>query len=476
MKAANYDNPLVQAFYEKVVPSLVFVASTNVATGQTSMGTATVVAHSGDADEGFIPYLATAGHLLPTLDTQTMFRLSRCSFDDPANPTSRTAEFSIPLEGSTNKSPGFIKIGDKDNLDRVDIGFIRAPIVCTDGEPWFLSDKLSDESMPVEAASKWAAEGTEVAWAGFPAIVMEIAERPQPCYYRGVVSSLLIREEFQMYLLDGHNTFGISGGPVWSIDAETNLPKLIGIISGYRYNNQVQAMPGLVFATPIQILLSSVFSDYAAQSAADPWCRRITMRCTRAGGSVGFEINVSRARRVNFVVLGLHLIHLSSWQLTGCPPLVGAEPHVVVLRQMATETIGRVNNDPFVGTSPRSKPLADSMRGNCRESWNHEILNVVGTVQGVVLFRSRRRANGLNALRSTEGRLPALHLGRQREAPRRQAAGICAVAGQVRFCDFRRSPIADTTADCHTESRVNRQFDITSPSRCQRRLPSPHTT
>ena len=30
-------------------------------------------------------------------------------------------------------------------------------------------------------------------------------------------------------------------------------------------------------------------------------CRR-TRRCTRAGGNVGFEINVSRARRVNFVV------------------------------------------------------------------------------------------------------------------------------------------------------------------------------
>ena len=28
----------------------------------------------------------------------------------------------------------------------------------------------------------------------------------------------------------------------------------------------------------------------------------LTIRCTRAGGDAGFEINITRARRVNFVV------------------------------------------------------------------------------------------------------------------------------------------------------------------------------
>ena len=266
MKATNYDNPLVQAFYEKVIPSLVFVTCTDEVTGQSLIGTATVIAHGGSAGEGFIQYLATAGHLLPDANLKTDFRLTRYFFDDPANPTSRTAEFSLPHEGSTHTTPGYIRISDKDDLSRVDVGIIRGPIYCTDGRPWFSTGRPQDESMPIEGASKWTVEGSEVAWAGYADIAMQIAQRPQPCYYRGVVSSLLIREDFQLHLIDGHNTFGISGGPVWAVDAESNLPKLIAIIGGYRFNENAQALPGLVFATPIQALLTKISVDYVEKS------------------------------------------------------------------------------------------------------------------------------------------------------------------------------------------------------------------
>ena len=113
---------------------------------------------------------------------------------------------------------------------------------------------------------------------------------------------------------------------------------------------------------------------------------------------------------------------------------------------MQTETIGQVHNDPFVRTSPRPKPLAGSLRGICRESRSHEMLNVVGTMQGAVVFRSRRRAKGPGARHSTDGRLPALHLGPQREAPRRQAAGSCPVASPITHLRLPHDPVAGATA------------------------------
>lgn len=137
MKIKNYDNPLVQAYYEKVIPSLVFVTCTNEATGQSWSGTATVFAHAGSIQDGFIPYLATAGHVLPDSNVACHFRLTRFSFDDLANPTSRTAEFFLPSGTASSSTPAYIRLSDKDDRDRIDIGVIRGPIRCTDGEPWY---------------------------------------------------------------------------------------------------------------------------------------------------------------------------------------------------------------------------------------------------------------------------------------------------------------------------------------------------
>jgi hypothetical protein len=266
MPATHYDSLLEQVYFEKVIPSLVFVECKDVSTGKTKTGTATVIAHSGDAKSGFTPYLATASHLLPDDGKdRTEFRLTRYAFDDPAHPSSRTAEFTLPDDGSTN---GFVKIDDiVPHLRRLDIGWIRAPITCTDGEPWFKSTNPSDECMPIQRGHKWAGEGSEVAWAGFPGIARELAGRPQPCFYRGVVSSWLVRDEFQLYLLDGHNTGGVSGGPVWWIDGEIQCPQLIGVISTYRSGEPHRHLPGLVCAIPIQALMQRISPDYIDKSA-----------------------------------------------------------------------------------------------------------------------------------------------------------------------------------------------------------------
>jgi hypothetical protein len=266
MSVERYDNDLVEVFHERVVKSLVHVECTNPKTGSKTCGTATVIGHGGNNEEGFIPYLVTAGHVLPDPRSNSIVRLTRFKFDDPAHPTSRTAEFSLPIECPGNKGPGFIRLEDKYLKDRVDLGLIRAPTYCTDNEPWFKCDNPSTEAMPIEAANQWSAEGTEVAWAGFSELVMQIARRPQPCFYRGVVSAMIIRDIFQMYLIDGHNMLGISGGPVWSINSETNSPKLIAIVSSYRYNEVLPAIPGFVCAMPIQVLMSTISSDYTIQS------------------------------------------------------------------------------------------------------------------------------------------------------------------------------------------------------------------
>ena len=39
-----------------------------------------------------------------------------------------------------------------------------------------------------------------------------------------------------MMLLDGHNNPGFSGGPVFFTSRDDQLPKVAGVISGFRYN------------------------------------------------------------------------------------------------------------------------------------------------------------------------------------------------------------------------------------------------
>lgn len=96
-----------------------------------------------------------------------------------------------------------------------------------------------------------------VAWAGFPAFAKEKTATPQPCYFEGVISTVVDRvesEERLFYLVDGHGGKGVSGGPLWHWDEETNDYEVIGLCSSYLKSGDAD-MPGMVVFESINPLV-----------------------------------------------------------------------------------------------------------------------------------------------------------------------------------------------------------------------------
>jgi hypothetical protein len=91
--------------------------------------------------------------------------------------------------------------------------------------------------------------------AGFPANVEKALGFPHICYYEGVIAAMIDRGDHPpLYLLDGHNTAGVSGAPLWTYNDNTSRVELIGIIVSYLSDEQ-KKLPGFVCATPIHPLI-----------------------------------------------------------------------------------------------------------------------------------------------------------------------------------------------------------------------------
>lgn len=58
-----------------------------------------------------------------------------------------------------------------------------------------------------------------------------------------------------LYVIDGHNTFGVSGGPVWGYFDNSGEIELAGVIVRYAAESSGN-LPGFVFATPIHPLIT----------------------------------------------------------------------------------------------------------------------------------------------------------------------------------------------------------------------------
>jgi hypothetical protein len=59
-----------------------------------------------------------------------------------------------------------------------------------------------------------------------------------PLVKKGIVSGWINTNSYILYFLDGHNNPGFSGGPVICIDNATQKPFILGIISGYYFENK----------------------------------------------------------------------------------------------------------------------------------------------------------------------------------------------------------------------------------------------
>lgn len=156
----------------------------------------------------------------------------------------RTVEFTSKANLDTGRNDaGFLIPRDV----RYDVAQILVPAECIDGRVFM--DK-EDVTPSVLEPGFWAKPGATIAWAGFPNVAYNCVKRPVLCLYQGIVSATITTDtEPPIYLVDGHISPGVSGGPVWS--PEQKGPLLAGLVSSYWGDDY---MPGLCHVVPLNPL------------------------------------------------------------------------------------------------------------------------------------------------------------------------------------------------------------------------------
>lgn len=108
--------------------------------------------------------------------------------------------------------------------------------------------------------------GVEVGWLGFPSV----APAHELCFFAGHVSSFLKQGS---YLVDGVAITGVSGGPAFYIEEDTNLLRICGVISAYVPSRSYgETLPGLcIFRSvePYQEMLQRLKSFSEAEKKAE---------------------------------------------------------------------------------------------------------------------------------------------------------------------------------------------------------------
>ncbi len=160
-------------------------------------------------------------------------------------------------------TPGAPRIGGQGcvecrwhNFEHADIGVLLMPcgedelpkLSCVESSDWQIAD---DGAGP--------AEGTTVAWCGYPAILRHEIKYPLCCYYQGVVSAWIDSDHRKAFVIDGHASQGVSGGPLWWED-QSGQCHVCGIVSSYLSapiaeqldpDRPATRTPGLCFAMPV---------------------------------------------------------------------------------------------------------------------------------------------------------------------------------------------------------------------------------
>ena len=120
------------------------------------------------------------------------------------------------------------------------------------------------EPLPVLHETRRITPGTRVGWAGFPATVQQYLGRPTLCYFEGTVSAFHASGSRGLYLVDGHNSRGVSGGPVFHWREDDRRPEIAGIVSAYGCADA--DLPGLCVFEPINPIIGFLVSQYGKGS------------------------------------------------------------------------------------------------------------------------------------------------------------------------------------------------------------------
>jgi len=67
---------------------------------------------------------------------------------------------------------------------------------------------------------------------------------PVPFVKKGVCSAFNLKPEFMVIFIDGHNNPGFSGGPIVSVDPGSQTLRIVGVVSGYRFQEDRVIMQG----------------------------------------------------------------------------------------------------------------------------------------------------------------------------------------------------------------------------------------
>jgi hypothetical protein len=87
--------------------------------------------------------------------------------------------------------------------------------------------------------------GVDIAWCGFPAV-----KNDKLCFFHGFISCYLDHQSD--YLIDGVAIHGVSGGPAFYVDIQSNTPKIAGVVTQYIANRTTgESLPGVSMITSI---------------------------------------------------------------------------------------------------------------------------------------------------------------------------------------------------------------------------------
>lgn len=143
-----------------------------------------------------------------------------------------------------------------------DVGFVVLPPPDYPSSGTLVPDDL--EPLTVLEETRRVVIGTRVGWAGFPGIVGQHLGAPTLCYFDGVVSAFHAQGSRGVYLVDGHNSRGVSGGPVFHWRDEDHRPEVVGIVSGYGCADA--ELPGMCVFEPINPIIAFLKGQYSAKS------------------------------------------------------------------------------------------------------------------------------------------------------------------------------------------------------------------
>jgi hypothetical protein len=239
------DTPLGAAFKTVAALTLYIEAETDTSS---HCGTAYPVAY---LERSGIWVVATAAHLLRPLDDQSVtFRLLRTTEMQNLHPVA-----SFTYQAGTADP----KLWHYHNDFDIGIVFLPREVAGDLG--------LADQpKLRVVALNQGVTPATRVAWCGFPGAATAIYDRPILAYFEGSVSASLQLPNHREYIIDGHASRGVSGGPVYHISDKDGQPELIAVISKYMPTGNhgfAGPLPGYLRAVPINYVRGYLQTLYA---------------------------------------------------------------------------------------------------------------------------------------------------------------------------------------------------------------------